>query len=105
MSEQRRFYTVKQVAERWQCSASKVQKMTSRGELGHIKIGATIRIPEESITNYEDNAWQDQNLQNQDSASEESKESLSGTSSGHGKENLTAYQRAQKMKSQQNSLQ
>jgi excisionase family DNA binding protein len=37
-------FSVPQVAARWGCSARHVYDLVARGELGHLRIGALIRV-------------------------------------------------------------
>ena len=47
------FYTVKQIAERWQCSEKTVRRLIDRGELVAHRLGARHRISEADLTAYE----------------------------------------------------
>ena len=44
------FYTVRQVAERWQCSEKKVRRMIERGELIAHRLGSQLRISAADLT-------------------------------------------------------
>ena len=47
------FYTVKQVAERRQCSEKTVRRLIARGELVAHRFGSQIRISEADLAAYE----------------------------------------------------
>lgn len=47
------FYTVKQIAERWQCSEKTVRRLIERGELIAHRLGGRHRISEADLTAYE----------------------------------------------------
>lgn len=102
MSEQL-FYTVKQVATMLSVSTETIRQAIKRGELlKHNYAG--IRISKEDLADYlRRHRCQGQDEASQDSASVESKASRTGTSSGRGIVNLSAYQRAQKMKRKLNN--
>lgn len=46
-------YTVKQLAERWQCSENQIYLMIRRKELKVFKLGRDIRISAEEVARYE----------------------------------------------------
>lgn len=51
--ESRPFYTVKQVAERQQCSEKTIRRLIARGELVAHRFGSQIRISEADLSAYE----------------------------------------------------
>ncbi|MGW5147608.1 helix-turn-helix domain-containing protein [Rhodococcus koreensis] len=48
-----RYLTCAEVAERWQLSARQVQRMATRGELTHMRMGKSIRIPARAVEQFE----------------------------------------------------
>ena len=48
-----RFFTITQVAERWQCSEKTVRRLVARDELIAHRIGAQIRISLNDLRAYE----------------------------------------------------
>lgn len=98
-------YTVHKLADIWGMDESAIYKLIKRGELIGFRVGKAIRITPEEVENYQqrNKTWQDQNSPDQTSNLEDTKENPTGTSNGHGRGYQTAYQRAQKMKSQQSS--
>lgn len=49
-------YSVRTLAERWQCSPSMIRKLIKQGKLGHFRIGELIRIPRAAVEEYENGA-------------------------------------------------
>jgi excisionase family DNA binding protein len=47
------FYTVGQIAERWQCSEKKVRRLIARGELIAHRFGSQLRISEADLKTFE----------------------------------------------------
>lgn len=47
-------YRVSTLAERWDCSQSKIRGMVASGELRCLRIGKLIRIPADAVTAFED---------------------------------------------------
>lgn len=47
------FYTVGQIAERWQCSPKTVRRLIARGALMAHRIGSGIRISDNDLKTYE----------------------------------------------------
>lgn len=46
-------YTIKGLAEHWQCSESKIYQMIRAGEVEAFRVGGGIRISEEAVLGYE----------------------------------------------------
>lgn len=46
-------YTIKGLAEYWQCSESKIYQMIRAGEIEAFRVGGGIRISEDSVHSYE----------------------------------------------------
>lgn len=46
-------FTIKSLAEHWQCSESKIYQMIRAGEVEAFRVGGGIRISEDSVHNYE----------------------------------------------------
>ncbi|PHQ63064.1 MAG: hypothetical protein COC10_08170 [Sphingobium sp.] len=46
-------YSVKSLAERWECSESMIRKLIKNGALRHFTIGKMVRIPQASVEDYE----------------------------------------------------
>jgi len=57
VTEPARHHTVASLAAHWQCSESHVYGLIARRELGHIRIGAAIRIRAEDVAAYEARRW------------------------------------------------
>lgn len=95
-------YTVQKLAEMWETDESTIYKLIKRKELVAFRIGKAIRITPEEVHNYQQRhrTWQGQNSSDPISSLDDTKENPTGTSSGHGKGHLTAFQRAQKMRPQ-----
>lgn len=47
------FYTVKQVAERWQCSEKTVRRLIARGDLIAHRLGGCHRVSEADLITHE----------------------------------------------------
>lgn len=47
------FYTVGQIAERWQCSEKKLRRLIARGELIVHRFGSQLRISEADLKTFE----------------------------------------------------
>src|SRR5215831_5240929 len=53
-------YTVRSLAERWQCSESHVYNLINRGELAAKRLGKLIRIPAAAVARFEEiDSWPD----------------------------------------------
>ncbi len=46
-------YTPEEIAERWRCSAVTVYRLLNAGKLGGFRVGRGWRVPEESVSAYE----------------------------------------------------
>lgn len=106
MTEPKRHYTVKRLAEEWACDIGTIYKLINSKMLGCIKIGAAIRIPVSSKEAYEEQntLCPESRAKNQTLNSEESPENLSTTSHGRKIVGHGAFQRAQMMRSQQSNI-
>ena len=49
----RPYWTVEQIAERWQCSEKKVRRLIKKGELIAHRFGGQLRIAEADLRSYE----------------------------------------------------
>jgi excisionase family DNA binding protein len=49
----RLFFTVEQLAARWQISQRTVRRLIKRGELCAVEIGAQLRVPVSAVERYE----------------------------------------------------
>src|SRR5438874_1829945 len=53
-------YTVRTLAERWECSESHVYNLIQRGELAAKRLGKLIRIPAAAVARFEEiDTWPD----------------------------------------------
>ena len=52
-SKQLPYYTVRQVATRWQCSEKKVRRLIARGELIAHRFGSQLRVSEADLKIFE----------------------------------------------------
>ena len=50
---QQKFYTVKQLAERWQRDGRSISRDIKRGDLAHHKFGKSVRISEDDVLLFE----------------------------------------------------
>ena len=50
-------FSVSQLAERWGVSARTVYSLCSTGQIGHIRVGKSIRIRPQDIEEYEARQW------------------------------------------------
>lgn len=50
----RRFYTVGEVAERWEVSQALVRRLYTHGELQVLRLGRSVRIPESEVERIEE---------------------------------------------------
>ena len=57
MAEPACHYTVASLAEYWQVSTTHIYTLIQSGRLGHIRIGAAIRIRREDVAAYEAAQW------------------------------------------------
>ena len=49
----RDFWTIKQLADRWQCSKKKVHRLIAKGDLVAHRFGRQVRISRRDAINYE----------------------------------------------------
>ena len=49
----RDFWTIKQLADRWQCSEKKVQRMIAKGDLIAHRFGRLVRVSQGDAITYE----------------------------------------------------
>lgn len=83
MAEPARYYTVKSLARHWEVDPSTVYRLISERRLGHIRIGATIRIRPDHVAAYEESQeCQGQSEKRSDTTSNASEAVKSGTSAG-----------------------
>ena len=57
MAEPARHFTVAALADYWQVSTTHIYTLIQSGRLGHIRIGAAIRIRREDVDAYEAAQW------------------------------------------------
>jgi len=53
MTQDKPFLTAAEIAERWAVCEMTIRRMLSRGELSHIKLGRSVRIPMSEVKAYE----------------------------------------------------
>ena len=86
MAEPARYYTVKSLAAHWGVDPSTVYRLISERRLGHIRIGATIRVRPDHVAAYEESQeCPGQSEPQLDTTSSSSKADQSGTSAGQTK--------------------
>ena len=50
-------FSVRQVADRWGCSGRTVYSLIAEGQLGHLRIGSSIRVSPADLQEYEARQW------------------------------------------------
>ncbi|MBX9593285.1 MAG: helix-turn-helix domain-containing protein [Roseomonas sp.] len=95
MAEPARHFTVAGLATHWQVSTTHVYGLIQAGRLGHIRIGAAIRIRQIDIDAFEAQAWHAPSSIGQSPASPNEAAVIPLNSGGKGAH--TAFQRAQQM--------
>ncbi|MDF3308761.1 helix-turn-helix domain-containing protein [Rhodococcus sp. T2V] len=51
--KQKRYFTPRQLAERWEVSIRKAQQIAKSGEIASMRVGRTVRIPASAVAAYE----------------------------------------------------
>lgn len=88
-------FSVSQLAERWGVSTRTVYSLCAAGQIGHIRVGKSIRIRPQDIEEYEATQWRGPVENNPASASSSADRSI--TSAGGTIQPGTAFQLGQRI--------
>lgn len=105
MAEAKKHYTVRRLAEEWDCDIGTIYKLINEKLLGCLKIGTAIRVPVAAKEAYEEQntICPETKMKSQHSSSEELSASHVTMSHGQKVVGLNAFQRALMTKRQQNN--
>jgi len=95
MAEPAKYFTVKTLAARWDCSANTIRNLIRDGHLGHVRIGASIRIKPCHVEAYESEheECQEKSGSESNTLSKSQPEKNAGISAGQKIVGLSAFQR------------